>query len=520
MGKAAVQNLSIDDEHHDKNIFVTPLPSKISFFGSMIQDFLMKPDIWAALTYANLLMLYILDLTLLAGQPFSFFHALFYAVLLYMVFTWRSMWREKQRRLNAHRIPFFADSLANALVVGGTLEQAFKQSIYYLRGDLKTEFEKVMAKNALGKDLGGMLRDLEDRYPKTGLKYLIALLEEYRDLGIGISPLLKQIADALKLKEEAEEKIRTILAGGSNYARLSIGIFGLTFLMFSVLLKDQIPLLMDPSLKPVLLFFVGWACLGVIIVTRITSLSFASHYALLPYIKPFMKKIQWTISNLLTYSALHLQPGKWGRIVSYAPLIVGSIMAVAVSWYSTSLVVIIIGFFLGILFTRLGIEFLLKGIVEDQLLETLEIFPDFLQVYVIGLNSGLNSYMAFRFATRAMDGVAPELLRRELFRTKNSLECGEDHAKAWQRLADRLPFETIIDFAEIMIISPLHGASIVKSIGQMMVGYQSKKLSLLEKKANALGQYVVPIIVIAFFPLFLFAVFAPLWMRVSDLFNK
>jgi Flp pilus assembly protein TadB len=520
MGKAAVKNPSSGEGEPDVNIFVTPLPSKISLFGSLIQEFLTRPDIWVALTYVNMLMIYILGLTFVAGKAFSIWHALLYGALVYMMFSLRSAWRERQRRMNAHRIPFFADSLANALAVGGTLEQAFKRSIYYLRGDLKTEFEKVMAKNSLGKDLGGMLRNLEERYPRTGLKYLIALLEEYQDLGIGISPLLKQIADALKVKEEAEEKIRGILAGGSTYARLSIGIFGLTFLIFAGLLRDQIPSLMEPSLKPILMFLVGWACLGIAIVTRITSLDFASHYALTPYIKPFMKKIQWTIPNLLTYSALNLQPKKWERIVSYAPIIAGYIMAIAVSWHSNSLIIIGIGFLLGVMFTRLGIEFLLKGIVEDQLLETLEIFPDFLQVYVIGLNSGLNSYMALRFATRAMDGVAPELLRRELFRTKDSLACGENHAKAWQRLADRLPFETIIDFAEIMIISPLHGESIVKSIVQMMTGYQSKKLYLLEKKADALSQYVVPVIVIAFFPLFLFAVFGPLWLRISALFNK
>ena len=518
MEKVSTQNSFDVNEGYGEKSFSIPVPAKISFVGSMIQDFLMKPDTWAALTYANLLMIYILDLTLVAGHTFTFWHALFYGTLLYMLFSWRSAWKEKQRRMNAHRIPFFADSLANALAVGGTLEQAFRQSIYYLRGDLKTEFEKLIAKNALGKDLGVMLRDLDAKYPKTGLKYLIALLEEYRDLGIGIGPLLKQIADALKEKEEAEEKIRTILAGGRNYARLSVGIFALTFLIFSFLLRDQIPMLMGSNLQPILMFLIGWGCLGILIVTRITSLEFAGHYALRPHVKPFMVSNQWDTKTLISYSGLQDQMKKWLRIVLYAPLVVGCLTAYAISWHIGNPIVIVIAFVVGVLIARLGFEFFLKGRVEDQLIDTLEIFPDFLQVYVIGLNSGLNSFMAFRFAARAMEGVAPELLRRELFRTKRAQECGEDNTKAWQRLADRLPFETIIDFAETMIISPLHGESIAKSIIQMMTGYQSKKLSLLEKKATALGQLVIPIIVVAFFPLFLFAVFAPLWVRIVDLF--
>ena len=516
MEKAAAPDLAIQG----KKNFAVPSVTKESMVGGILKEFLLKPDTWAALTYANILMIYILDLTLVAGRTFTFWHGLFYGTLLYMVFSWRATWRERQRRINAHRIPFFADSLANSLAVGSTLEQAFQQSLYYLRGDLKVEFQKLMARNALGKSLGGMLREIEAKFPKTGLKYLIALLEEYRDLGIGISPLLKQIADALKVKEESEEKIRTILSGGRNYARMSVGIFALTFLMFSFLLRDQIPLLMEPALKTILLFLVGWACLGILIVSRVTSLDFAAHYALKPSVKPFMADKEWTRDSLLHYAGLHGSLDRWRTAAQYAPMVPAAIMAYAVSLHTGSFMVILVGFCLGLLFARIGIEFLLKGQVEDQLIETLEIFPDFLQVYVIGLNSGLNSFMAFRFASCAMDGVAPELLRRELFRVRKAQDCGEDPTKSWQLLADRLPFETVIDFAETMIISPLHGESIAKSIVQMMTSYQSKKLSILEKKATALGQMVIPVIVLAFFPLFLFAVFGPMFVRIMDLFAK
>lgn len=502
-----------------KNTFVAVKPIKESFLSTLLNDVFIKPEMWEAFTNVNILMIYFCILTLIAGGPFSNSHLILYGAMILLVRSWRTTAREKERQMNAHRLPFFADALANSLSVGSTLEQAFRQSVYYLRGRLKVEFERMMSKNVFGKDLGVLLWDLDKRFPRTGLRYLISLLEQYRDLGIGISPLLKRLAEVLKDKEEAEEKIRTILAGGSSYARMSIFIFGGTFIMFSFLLKEQFATLLSPSLKPILMFLVGWACIGMLIVTRITTLEYASHSALKPLIKEFVGKMQWSTPNLLSYSGLHRSLERWVRTVLYLPLLFGLGVAYVASWQSGNFLIILIAFLLGVMFSRLAIEFYLKGLVEDQLVETIEIFPEFLQVYIIGLNAGLNQFMAFGFALRAIEGMAPELLRRELLRAKNSLACGEDHSRAWRRLAERLPFETVIDFCEIMIISPLHGESIILSVEQMMNSYQAKKLALVEKKANAVGQYVIPVIVIAFFPLFLFVVFGPLFLQLTKMFT-
>jgi Flp pilus assembly protein TadB len=153
--------------------------------------------------------------------------------------------------------------------------------------------------------------------------------------------------------------------------------------------------------------------------------------------------------------------------------------------------------------------------VEDQLIKTVETFPEILQVFNIGLNAGLNSYLAFEFAQNAIKGEAPKILVEEINRTRYAMKYGEEHTKTWERLAHRLPFETIVDFAEIMILAPMHGESIVNAITQMTSGYQEKKLLLVEKKATAISQIVVPIIILAFLPLFLFVMFAPLITKIK-----
>jgi Flp pilus assembly protein TadB len=494
---------------------------KPSFIEEMKKDYIVRPSFLKTVGYINILAIYVVILILVSGIEVSYWYLLLYPVAIFVVRHIRRSHHNQQLIVTQHRIPFFTDSLANALSVGGTLQQAFSQSVYYLRGDFKEDFEDVMLKSSLGKDIGKLLRNLDKKYPKTGLRYLISLLEEYRDLGVGISPLLKKIAHALKIKEGEQEKIRAILAGGSGYAKLTVIVFLLSFLVFGLLMQDQIEMLLSPTLRPIFLGFVSWSALGLIIVVRITSIEFSNHYALRPYVKSFMGKIQWTINKLLVYSGLdrHLPLSIWRRIFLFIPLIFGVIAAVVSTLYTREVIFILLAYVIGILITRFALEFILKGLVEDQLIQVVEVFPDFLQVFIIGLNSGLNNYNALEFAEGALEGMAPDLLKREISRTKQSILYGDDPANAWQRLANDLPFESVNDFCEIMVVSPLHGESINKSIEQMMTTYDSKKLTLIEKKATALGQYVIPLIVVAFFPLFLFAVFGPLFLRMSHLFN-
>ena len=162
-------------------------------------------------------------------------------------------------------------------------------------------------------------------------------------------------------------------------------------------------------------------------------------------------------------------------------------------------------------------KYTIKGLIEDELIKTIEVFPEMLQVFVIGLNSGLNTYLAFQFAEQAIRGSAPLILTEELCRTKFAMECGEKHARTWQRLAKMLPFETVIDFCENMVIAPTLGDSMVNSLTQMIHTYNQKKLNQVEKKATSLGQMVIPVIVIAFFPLFLFVIFAPMISNVTSI---
>lgn len=490
--------------------------SKPPFLEPLLDNLFIKTNIWSAVTNINLLVIYFLIAAAIAGYHISFWYIMVYILSLYALNAWRNAKIEKDRLQIAHRIPFFADALANSLSVGGTLEQAFVHASYYLKGKIKIAFNELVLKSTLGNDLGVLLLQLDAKFPRTGLRYLISLLKEYRELGIGISPLLKKVARALTEKADAEEKIATILSAGSSYARLSIIVFLGIFASMTYLLRDQISLLLSPDLKPAFLFLVIWTFVGILIVIRITSIRFTRTFALKSYIKPFLVNKKFTMDEFLHYSGLEWTPGM-RKIILYSPLFVGLLISYMSSWYNANPYFILLAFGLGAMIYWLFLRYVLKGLVEDQLIETIEIFPEILQVFTIGLNSSLNIYQSFQLAQDALKGVAPKILSAELCRTMFAMECGEEHSKTWQRLAKVLPFETIVDFCEIMVVAPMHGQSIVYSIAQMMNSYQSKKLILIEKKATTLSQLVFPIIVLAFFPLFLFSVFAPLIIKISGM---
>lgn len=493
-----------------------PDKPKESAITLMLEEYFLKPSILTSLTYINVFMLYIVIIVFLSGHSLSYWYLAIYIPFIYVLSMWREAHFENIRLEIAHRIPYFADSLANALSIGSTLEQAFYQASYYLKGKIKHEFDLLILKNRLGKDLGVALWELDVKFPRTGLRYIISLLEKYKELGIGISPLLKKISEALNVKSEAEEKIKTILSAGSGYARMAIGLFGLIFLAMSFMLRDQVSLLFSPGLKPYLIFLATWTCVGIILVTRLTSMEFARNFSLKPYISEFMNQKTWNVENLIAYTPIEWTWQK-RQILYYTPMVIGFMFSYIVSWYTGDPTFIIIGFIFGSLTSWFLMKQILKGMIEDELINVVEIFPELLQIFVIGLNSGLNTYLAFQFAQESVKGNAPKLLNDELCRAKFAMECGETHARTWQRLAEKLPFETVIDFSEIMVIVPLQGESIVKSISQMSASYQAKKLNLMEKKAHTLEQLVIPLIIFAFFPLFLFVIFAPILVNMSNM---
>lgn len=490
-----------------------------SFIDKIFQDLFFHSDIWTAISSLTLFFGYAVIVFMVLGHEPRFWLLIVYAGLVYALISARNKRKENVRIMIAHRIPFFAEALANSLAVGSTLEQALEQASFYLKGPIKDDFRKLIVKHKLGKDLGILLRDIDQKYPNTGLRYLISLLEEYRELGVGISPMLKRISVALTIKEEAETKIRTILAAGSSYSRLTIGIFVLIFLAMIFLLKDQLELLLSPQLKSTFFFLLSWTSAGIFLVSRLTSIDFARTFALRPFVKKFMTDRIITVDDMMNYS------GKdwtfWEKnALFYSPALVGLIVGYIASWYSGNMFIIFLGFIVGAYVFWLFIKQYLVGVAEDQMIRTIEVFPEFLQVFIIGLNSGLNTFLSFQFAQNAIKDIAPRVLNRALLRAKIAMECGEEHSVTWQILAAQIPLETIVDFSELMVIAPMHGESIVNSLAQMNNGYQVKKLALVEKKATTLGQIVIPVIVMAFFPLFIFFVFGPIVLKILGLLGK
>ena len=485
------------------------------------KDFILNKSRVRLVAYINFVFIYVLSLMWIANMEMGYWIFLPYLAFYYIVFTLRSRWIKSEITFITHRIPFFSHAVANALSVGVTLEQALRQSLSYLKGRYKNEFELAINRHTFGEDLGQMLKALDKKFPQTGLQYMITLVDEYNHLGVGISPLLRKIAEALKQKEAAEEKVRVILATGTNYAKLSILVFLAVFGVYGFILKGQLTDLFDTALMPVFYTLCGWAVIGLVVVLYISSVKFANHSALKPYIKEFMRKGRWPVDALFYLSGLStaMHASLWRIIFFAVPLVTGTLFAIVGSWFLGTFIILVIYFFIGALFGKLLIEYYLKCEVEDELILVIENFPEFLRVFVIGLNSGLNKLKALRFAENSLKEKNCRLLKKEIVKAINALEFGQDSHLVWNRLGKQLPFEIITDFCEIMVTSSLYGDSVSQSILQMISSYDNKRLSLIEKKANKIGQAVIPIVIISFLPLFLVVIFGPLFLKIMNIFE-
>ncbi|HEV8051543.1 MAG TPA: type II secretion system F family protein [Parachlamydiaceae bacterium] len=489
---------------------------KKSLISSILHDLLVTPTLMTSLTYINIFIFYIFFVLVLSGHELNIWYGLVYIPIILLSNYMRKSKKEKERVEIAHSIPFFAEALANALSVGGSLEDAIRQASMHLKGRIRIEINEMLLKHALGKNIDVLLKELDVKFPNTGLIYLIFLLNSYEQLGVGISPLLKKISTTLKQREKDEDKIHTILAGGSTYAWLTIVIFLMIFAALGFLLQDQLKYLLSPELKFIFIFLLIWAFVGIVVVTRFTSLEYARTVSNKPNLKKFFSKRKFDKNEILKYSEADLHFWKM-KIFLYAPLIIAFLISFMTSYYSDDFFTILISFSVGYLVIKFLSIYILSGIVDDQLIKTIETFPEILQIFTIGLYTGLNNHLSFEFALNAVKGNTPKILEEELCRTQQAMECGEEQLNTWKRLARRLPFESITDFAEIMAMAPLHGESITQSVVDITNAYHEKKMLSVEKTANKASQLVIPIIIVAFFPLFIFFVFAPMITKIVTL---
>ena len=373
-----------------------------------------RPSIWLSLLYLNLFFIYLGILILISRYPVHYGYVFAYLPLIYVVMTYRSHSQENMRKITAHCMPFFADALANSLSVGTTLEKSLSQSAYYLKGDIKEDVAKLITKCSLGQELGEQLREMEKKYPNTGLKYVTSLLDQYCELGVGISPILKKIASALALKEEAEAKIHAILSSGASYAKMAVWIFGGIFAAMTYFMHDRLGVLFKPPLKSTFIFLVVWLVVGLGVVMRVTSMEFCRKVALRPQIKHYLDQQKLAMAEMMHYSGIN-----WTALAKKALLLLPIAFALFFSYVQSSAEATfsseLLSYILGGIVCWFGIQFVLKGMVEDQLMHTVEVFPDLLQIFIIGLNSGLNTYKAFEFAEKSVRYNAPKILSEELW---------------------------------------------------------------------------------------------------------
>lgn len=499
----------------DRGYFRGPVPQEPPKAVSAVQSITQSPGFWQILAYANLTLTYFVTVIFVLGLSLKFWHFLLYGASIYAMYTIRREWKFNQHREVAHKIPYVADAIANALSVGATLYDALCQAAEYTSGALSDELSLVVKRYRLGAQPESLFEQLRIRFKGTGIGYLTRLLGRYNQLGTGISRLLSQLSTAMIDKEESEERIREAMKTRRSYGVMVVALFGIVIGAFFWLFEGYREELLGPKLRPMFLILVYWAILGGLYLMRITSSDYIITYSLRPYVRKVMAEREWERSELLAYAGLGTWTQRAEQLYLYGPVIGAVVGALLALFYSTSLAVLAIGAFAGFFGVYFSLTGYIRGLAEDQLIATVRLFPDFLQVMTIGLDSGLNQHYSVAFAEASVEGTAPPLLVRELARVRHMMEMGETGEAAWKQLAERLPFEAVTDFSELMTIAPRYGTSVSSGLSHMIKDIRVKELIRLEAMGRRAEQTVTPVVGMAFLPLFMFCALVPLFTQVA-----
>lgn len=95
-------------------------------------------------------------------------------------------------------LPDMVDSLVLALDAGMDLENALRRLVPRLRGALREEWDQVLAQLAAGYSLAQALERLQARSRSQEQAELVALMQQSRRLGVGLSAALRERAGELR----------------------------------------------------------------------------------------------------------------------------------------------------------------------------------------------------------------------------------------------------------------------------------------------------------------------------------
>jgi tight adherence protein B len=256
--KQIQQTLRVQNEAFGKAKRRVPLQDQIYQAGMKIKarDWIRNQIIVGVVVVVLCLVLQ-LPMTELAGIPIPIFHVIFGAVAAYLLPKFW-MGRRKKRHVNAYldELPNAVEAIVRGVKSGLPLNDSMRLVAKEAKEPIKTEFQKVLDQQSLGKSTTEAVSLLFDRMPVAEVNFFVVVITVQQQAGGNLSEALGNLSRVLRNRKKMKQKIKAM----SSEAKASAGIIGSLPFIVAILVS-----LTTPSyLLPLFTTTIGiiWLCIA------------------------------------------------------------------------------------------------------------------------------------------------------------------------------------------------------------------------------------------------------------------
>jgi tight adherence protein B len=188
---------------------------------------------------------------------------------------WMSRRRKRHQNAYLDELPNAVEAIVRGVKSGLPLNDSMRLVAKEAKEPIKSEFQKVLDQQVMGKSTGEAIQTLFDRMPLPEVNFFVVVITVQQQAGGNLSEALGNLARVLRNRKKMKQKIKAM----SSEAKASAGIIGSLPFIVGILVTLTTPTYMVPMFTTTLgLIWLGIAAimmsLGVWIMAKMVSFDF------------------------------------------------------------------------------------------------------------------------------------------------------------------------------------------------------------------------------------------------------
>jgi tight adherence protein B len=155
---------------------------------------------------------------------------------------WMSRRRKKHQAAYLDELPNAVEAIVRGVKSGLPLNDSMRLVAKEAKEPIKTEFQKVLDQQTMGKSTGEAIQTLFDRMPLPEVNFFVVVITVQQQAGGNLSEALGNLARVLRNRKKMKQKIKAM----SSEAKASAGIIGSLPFIVAILVSLTTPTYMVP----------------------------------------------------------------------------------------------------------------------------------------------------------------------------------------------------------------------------------------------------------------------------------